>query len=593
MNSLKQTAADVPDSSTNALLETQAMLAAIGRIQAQLLTRKDAQAAFDALLDELLRVSGSALGFIGEARHDEQGAPWLRIHTISDVAWDEASRALIRGQSGGGMEFRRLDTLIGAVLRTARVAIANDPAGDPRSGGLPEGHPKIASFLGIPFMHRDQLIGVVGLANRPGGYTQDVADLLQPMVDTVRTVVVAYRAERSRARAEAAVVRLNRRLEATVAKLERINRLNRLLSELRDRLQASPSIPAICAVAQAFSGTLLGGIGGCVALHEARGSDDSEPDSGAGPSRAEGDGSPGRLRVVQCWGDAPMAQASGGAGARAEIDPSSRVLSAPLIAQGDRLGVLRVRLGAAGQELGGADAGDAQDAGQAERGAQAEHGAQAGQGEQAEHGASPRGGEPQGESADAERLRLAGILAMHLAMAISNVRMRDTLRAQAIRDPLTGLYNRRHMDEVFDREVRRALRSGAPLAVFMVDIDRFKRINDGFGHEAGDRVIRTLAHCLAGTIRHEDYAFRYGGEEFLLLMPGVDAAAMPARARAVLAAVRRLEPSWEGRPLGGITVSIGAAALPAHGKTPAELVRAADEAMYRATQGGRDRAVCA
>jgi diguanylate cyclase (GGDEF)-like protein len=149
------------------------------------------------------------------------------------------------------------------------------------------------------------------------------------------------------------------------------------------------------------------------------------------------------------------------------------------------------------------------------------------------------------------------------------------------------------MDEVFEREVRRALRSGEALAVFMVDIDRFKRINDGFGHEAGDLVIRTLAHCLAGTIRHEDYAFRFGGEEFLLLMPGVDAAAMPARARAVLAAVRRLSICWEGRPLGDVTVSIGAAALPAHGSTPAELLRAADEAMYRAKQGGRDRAVCA
>lgn len=555
MNPSKQPASDVPASSTHALLETQAMLAAIGRIQAQLLTRKDAQAAFDALLDELLRVSGSAIGFIGEVRHDEHGAPWLRIHTISDVAWDEPSRALVRGRSGRGMEFRRLDTLIGTVLRSASVTIANDPARDPRSGGLPAGHPAIEAFLGIPFVHGEQLIGVVGLANRCGGYTQDVVHLLQPVVDTVRTVVVAYRAERSRARAEAAVVRLNRRLEATVAKLERINRLNRLLSELRDRLQASPSIPAICAVAEAFSGTLLGGVGGCVALHAAQDADASAPALQDGPFPAQDDGSSGGMRVVHCWGDAPPAGVPRSAGARAAIDPESRLLSVPLAAQGDRLGVLRVRIGAAGPEVGPADG--------------------------------------QADVADARRLRLAGILAAHLSMAISNVRMRDTLRAQAIRDPLTGLYNRRYLDEVFDRELRRALRSGAPLAVFMVDIDRFKRINDGFGHDAGDRVIRTLAHCLAGTIRHEDYAFRYGGEEFLLLMPGVGAAAMSARAEAVLEAVRRLEPSWEGRPLGGITVSIGAAALPEHGSTPAELVRAADEAMYRAKQGGRDRAVCA
>ncbi|GAA4413223.1 sensor domain-containing diguanylate cyclase [Quisquiliibacterium transsilvanicum] len=564
---MKQTPYDVPASSTLALLETQEMLAAIGRIQAQLLTGNDSQAAFDALLGELLRVSGSAIGFIGEVRHDEHDAPWLRIHTISDVAWDEPSRARMQGRSGGGMEFRRLDTLIGTVLRSAQVAIANDPARDPRSGGLPDGHPQIASFLGIPFVHREQLIGVVGLANRPGGYTQDVVDLLQPMVETVRTVVVAHRAERSRARAEAAVVRLNRSLQANVAKLERINQLNRALSQLRDRLQASPSVAALCAVAEAFSGTLLGGLGGCVALCEAQGASagNAAPDGGPGPDRA--DAQSGGLSVVHCWGDAPPAQGCEGAEVRPAIDPESRLLSAPLVAQGDRIGVLRVRLPAPPAAAAGDDAEAAGAAADAQAGA--------------------------GVGSDAERLRLAGILAMHLSMAISNVRMRDTLRAQAIRDPLTGLYNRRHMDEVFEREVRRALRSGEALAVFMVDIDRFKRINDGFGHEAGDLVIRTLAHCLAGTIRHEDYAFRFGGEEFLLLMPGVDAAAMPARARAVLAAVRRLSICWEGRPLGDVTVSIGAAALPAHGSTPAELLRAADEAMYRAKQGGRDRAVCA
>ena len=540
---------------TRALLETQAMLAAIGRIQAQLLTRKDAQAAFDALLEELLRASGSPLGFIGEVRHDEAGAPWVRIHTISDIAWDEASRALVRGRSGAGLEFRRLDTLVGAVLREARVVIANDPAHDPRRGGLPAGHPPIEAFLGIPFVHRDEPIGVVGLANRPGGYTQDVVELLQPVVDTVRTVVVAYRAERSRVRAEAAVIRLNRRLESTVARLERVNQINRLLSEMRDQLQASPSIAAICAVGEAFCGALLGATGGCIAL-TAPGDADPPGDSPGPDAPGSGEEHPAASpQLVHGWGSLPPQACHEPPGARPSIDATARTLSAPLVAQGDRIGLLHVRL-------------PAQEAARA--------GAQAG---------------AQGE--DAERLRLAGILAMHLAMAISNMRLRDTLRAQAIRDPLTGLYNRRYMDEVLEREVRRTLRSEGALAVFMVDIDHFKRINDGFGHDIGDRVIRALAHCLAGAIRHEDYAFRYGGEEFLLLMPGVEAAAMPARAQTLLEAVRRLDLSGAGVPLGGITVSIGAAALPEHGRLPADLVRAADEAMYRAKQGGRDRSVCA
>jgi diguanylate cyclase (GGDEF)-like protein len=146
---------------------------------------------------------------------------------------------------------------------------------------------------------------------------------------------------------------------------------------------------------------------------------------------------------------------------------------------------------------------------------------------------------------------------------------------------------------VLDRELRRAQRHGGTLAVFMVDIDHFKRVNDSLGHEAGDQVIRELAHCLAEAVRREDYAFRYGGEEFLLLLPHVDARALESRAQSLLEVVRRLRIGWQGRPVGAITVSIGAAAFPEHGRSPAELVRAADEAMYRAKQAGRDRACTA
>lgn len=558
------TAAQPSPSAAETLLETQAMLAAIGRIQAQLLTRKDAQAAFDALLEELLRASDSAFGFIGEVRHDADGAPWLSVHAFSDIDWDEGARVLLERAQDRGLAFRRLDTLIGAVLTSEEVVLSNDPAADPRSGGVPAGHPPLSAFLGVPFRHGERMSGVVGLANRPGGYSGEVVETLQPVLDTVRTVVVAYRSERSRMRAEAAAVRLNRQLEASVAELERILHVDRALSKMRDRLQACQSIEGICEIAEAFSGSLLGATGGSMHLHR------DGADEHRGGTACASDHAP-RLRLVHRWGertaepdagaDADLEAAAQAAGTRVAADddavPDGAATGAgvagpgqvhrrtiPLIAQGEPLGLLQLSCGDA-------------------------------------------------RGAPADRAEIVENLASHLALTISNLRMRNRLREQAIRDPLTGLYNRRHMDEVFERELRRAQRHGGTLGVLMVDIDHFKRINDGLGHEAGDEVLRALARCLRDAVRREDYVFRYGGEEFLLLLPHVDASAVAARAESLLEAVRGLRIEWRDRPVGPIRVSIGAANFPDHGQSPAQLVRAADEAMYRAKRSGRDRACLA
>ena len=531
-------------SDTQALFETQAMLAAIGRIQAQLLTRKDAMAAFDALLAELCRASGSAHGFIGEVYGAGSAAPWLRVHAMTEMRWQDPGHPSRQADRGRGLEFHRLDTLIGEVLRTGAVVIANDPRCDPRRGGLPPGHPPIDAFVGIPLLHGDRLIGVVGLANRADAYSPAVLEWLAPLLDTVRTVVVAYRAERSRVRAEAAAVQLNRRLEATVAALERANALNRSLSDMRDRLQQAQSLADLGAVAQDFSSSLLGGVAGALLLREEA--------ADAPPGTRKPGGS--CLQPIHRWGaQAPETPAEAATLRGGSPSIADGWLNLPLVAQGESQGLLRVALA---DEPAPAPQGDAE---RAER--------------------------------QAESLRLAGLLGMHLAMALSHLRMRETLRAQAIRDPLTGLFNRRHMDEVLSNELRRAARHHDPLALFMVDIDHFKRVNDTHGHEAGDLVIRELAQCLAGAIREEDHAFRYGGEEFLILLPGLDAQAMIERAEAILRAVRRMRPTWQGQELGQVTVSIGAAAFPDHGRTAAELVRAADEAMYRAKQAGRDRAM--
>lgn len=174
------------------------------------------------------------------------------------------------------------------------------------------------------------------------------------------------------------------------------------------------------------------------------------------------------------------------------------------------------------------------------------------------------------------------------------VRLRtQELHQQAIRDGLTGLFNRRYLDETLPREVHRALREHAQLAVVMIDLDHFKRFNDEWGHEAGDAVLLGVAELLVDGLRASDIACRYGGEELLVVMPGADAGEAVARMNAILVAGRHLSLRARGLQLPPVTFSAGVAVLPGHGTDAETLVHAADHAMYLAKEGGRDQVVLA
>ena len=168
--------------------------------------------------------------------------------------------------------------------------------------------------------------------------------------------------------------------------------------------------------------------------------------------------------------------------------------------------------------------------------------------------------------------------------------LQAALQEQAVHDGLTGLYNRRYLDEVLEREVSRARREGNPLSLVMIDIDRFKRINDTYGHQAGDEVLKVLAATLSNDVRTEDVACRYGGEEFLILLPGMPLAAARDRAEAWRAAVAALCIMHGNFPI-HFTISLGVAAYPEHGKTPDDLTNCADQALYGAKHKGRNRVV--
>lgn len=167
-------------------------------------------------------------------------------------------------------------------------------------------------------------------------------------------------------------------------------------------------------------------------------------------------------------------------------------------------------------------------------------------------------------------------------------RLQVALQELAVRDSLTGLYNRRYLDETLDREVSRARREGNPLSLVMLDIDYFKRVNDTYGHQVGDEVLRTLAATLSADIRAEDVACRYGGEEFLILLPNMPLETAMSRAEAWRSAVERLSIAHGNFRL-TFTISLGVSAYPDHGKTPDELTRYADQALYQAKHEGRNR----
>jgi len=199
---------------------------------------------------------------------------------------------------------------------------------------------------------------------------------------------------------------------------------------------------------------------------------------------------------------------------------------------------------------------------------------------------------PDQAAADATTEVYLGMLAENISLAVANLKLREALRAMAMADPLTGLANRRQLQTVLKREAAEAEQREAPLSCVMLDVDHFKRFNDEFGHDAGDAVLQAVGAVLKRSARDDAAAFRFGGEEFLLLLRDVGADQAMERAEEIRMRVKALRVSHGGRELGSITASIGVASTPEHGGL-GTLVQAADAALLRAKRTGRDRVVVA
>jgi diguanylate cyclase (GGDEF)-like protein/PAS domain S-box-containing protein len=332
-------------------------------------------------------------------------------------------------------------------------------------------------------------------------------------------------------------------------KLERRTHQLRLLTEMGHLLQASSTPADAYAVTARFTQTLIPATAGALYVYSPQ-TKDLEIVSRWGESQPD---DPEFLTPDQCWGLRT---------GRVHLVEDSQTnllcrhlpnpppvcyLCVPMIAHGETYGLLHLRL------------------------------AQAPQGS---------AGEPSAESV--ELPWPATSIAEQLALAVANMNLREALRAQSIRDPLTGWFNRRYMEETLEREISRAARNRRPLAVIMLDVDNFKQFNDAYGHEAGDLALQNLCETLRSHIRSEDVACRLGGDEFVLVLPDTTAELATQRAEELSKAVAQTDVQYQGRLLEPMVLSYGVATFPENGRTLKDLLRASDNALFRAKDEGRD-----
>ncbi|MEK7321938.1 MAG: EAL domain-containing protein [Pseudomonadota bacterium] len=219
------------------------MLECIRRAQQQYIDALDAPALFNQLLNNFLQLTESGFGFVGDILHDENAAPFLKTRALSNIAWNKVTRTLYERHAPQGMEFRKLDSLFGAVITSGSAVIANDPRHDPRRGGTPKGHPAMENFLGLPLWCDGRLIGMVGLANREGGYHQALIDYLTPLLETTATLIQAYHGQVKRGAAANGLLEtqasLQEQLAAQTRELRGGNKKLRKEVKERQRLEAA------------------------------------------------------------------------------------------------------------------------------------------------------------------------------------------------------------------------------------------------------------------------------------------------------------------------------------------------------------------
>ncbi len=651
------------------------LLHAITTAQQEISRNLQPKLIFEKLLGELLALTQSEYGFIGEISY-ENNEPVLTTHAITNIAWNDETRQFYAENAPVGLKFTNTKTLFGRVMTTGKPVLSNDPINHPHSGGLPDGHPDLNSFLGLPFFSQQEFVGMMGIANRPGGYEEDLVDFLQPFLVTCSNLIMTLRHVLKREEAE--------------------NTLRE--SEARGRA------------------ILTGATESIVTINEAGVIEDANPATEIvfgyqveevlgkniktlmpEPFRSGHDG------YLSAYINTGIKKIIGKGreviGKRKDGEEFPMFLSVNHITVGGRnmfTGVIRditkekkdaeelqhlnedlsLRIGALDalvkknvllnqmnryfqtaetqNELYDILAKFCSELFPFEQGAYFS----LDRGEILEMQSSWNGefnGEPcfknldcwamrQGETkvvqdtndrlicnhtkkvkhlqsicqpvstqegvigllhiyipveADIDEEQLSKRLAFNkeavneisdrLGVAMFNLHLREKLKSESVRDPLTKLFNRRFFSESLELEVRRSKRTSLPVSIALMDVDHFKSFNDNYGHEAGDMVLESIANVLQQNCRKEDLPCRYGGEEFAIVFVGVPKEQALPRVELIREIIQSLELFYDGKSLPKITISAGIASIPDDSDDQAGCLRAADKALYAAKSNGRNR----
>ncbi|MDH4231650.1 MAG: PAS domain S-box protein, partial [Nitrospirota bacterium] len=241
------------------LIRNNILLAAISGAQSRLISECEPQEIFEGMLTEILAITDSEYGFMGRVLTTPEGKPYLKMYATKDIAWSDETRMLYEQNAAKGLEFHNLDTLFGAVLKTGRPVISNDPERDPQRGGLPHGHPQMRSFMGIPVYSGSSMVAMLGIANRPNGYREAMIEFLQPLLSTCATISEALHMNQNRKKAEEELRFAYRELQYRQMEIEALLESARAALKYRDFRDVARAIFNLCK-------DLTGSTGGYVAL---------------------------------------------------------------------------------------------------------------------------------------------------------------------------------------------------------------------------------------------------------------------------------------------------------------------------------------
>lgn len=615
------------------------LLQAIFKAQSLFIASAPPRAAFETLLHEMLVLTESPFGFFGQVETTQTGAKRLRIHAITDIAWDAPSRKKLAQLDAGGMVFDNPDSLIGAALRSSVPLLSNDPATDPRAGGLPPGHPPLHSFMALPILAGGEVVALAAVANRPGGYASAEVSFLQPLLNTVGQLEMARRADLERRAMEAQLASTSAELAAKSHALEvtlasvsqgisnvdeqgfvRLHnqRYRELLDLPKDFLDRQPHMSEVV-----LFQTKRGDFGPDLGLIEpdARAYVASESVAQARLGEMpelyirktkEGGYLEVRTRVlpeggrVRTFADVTDYLATQDALRQSEARWRSLTqLSSDWYWECDaefrvtRLeGNIRADLGISEDQLLGKRLWEMATV-QVAPAALAAHrrrlnahkvfhdfAIQNVRPEAAPFWAS-LSGEPIFDN--------AGSFVGYRGIArdiTERKRAEARIEQLAFFDDLTGLPNRRLLLDRLGQVLAQCTRLSNQAALLFLDLDNFKDINDTLGHEWGDRLLIEVGQRLSEGLRASDTVARLGGDEFVVVLQGLSAQVLEAAQEVEVVGLKilaRLNQSYEidGRSIHS-TPSIGIALFDATSGTPQDLLKRADLAMYEAKAQGRN-----